>query len=166
MKDPIHILVIEGRYYHHLADALLLGAETALREAGATWEACDRARRARNPASACGGDRCGRLRRGLGEALSWRHRAWLRDPGRDDALRHRRGRIRSRVDGAGDAIGHPVGNGILTVENEAQAVARASVTGKNKGREAAEACLEVLRLNVSSAKDAADRRDWPTELKA
>ena len=39
----------------------------------------------------------------------------------------------------------PAGNGILTVENEAQAVARASVSGKNKGHEAAEACLEVLR---------------------
>ncbi len=41
--------------------------------------------------------------------------------------------------------GIPAGNGILTVENEAQAVARAAVNGKNKGREAAEACLEVLR---------------------
>ena len=39
----------------------------------------------------------------------------------------------------------PLGNGILTVENEAQAVARSAVNGKNKGREAAEACLEVLR---------------------
>ena len=38
MKNPIHILVIEGRYYHHISDALLLGAEMALRELGATWE--------------------------------------------------------------------------------------------------------------------------------
>ena len=38
MNNPIHILVIEGRYYHHISDALLLGAEMALRELGATWE--------------------------------------------------------------------------------------------------------------------------------
>ena len=38
MKNPIHILVVEGRYHHDIADPLLLGAETALRERGATWE--------------------------------------------------------------------------------------------------------------------------------
>jgi len=38
MNNPIHILVIEGRYYHHISDALLLGAEMALRELGASWE--------------------------------------------------------------------------------------------------------------------------------
>ncbi len=48
----------------------------------------------------------------------------------------------------------PLGNGILTVENEEQAVARASVTGKNKGRDAVEACLEVLRHKRDFAKRA------------
>ena len=42
--------------------------------------------------------------------------------------------------------GIPLGNGILTVENEDQAIARAAVTGKNKGRDAVEACLEVIRV--------------------
>ena len=37
-------------------------------------------------------------------------------------------------------------NGILTVENEAQALARASVSDKNKGREFAQACLTMVRL--------------------
>ncbi len=41
MRDPIHILVIEGRYYHHISDALLLGAEMALRELGADVGSCD-----------------------------------------------------------------------------------------------------------------------------
>ena len=41
--------------------------------------------------------------------------------------------------------GIPIGNGILTVENEAQALIRASVDRKNKGRDAVEACVEVLR---------------------
>ena len=39
-----------------------------------------------------------------------------------------------------------IGYGILTVENEAQALARASRSEKNKGRDAALACLEMLKL--------------------
>lgn len=42
--------------------------------------------------------------------------------------------------------GMPVGNGILTVENEAQAWARARVSEGNKGGGAAEAALALLRL--------------------
>ena len=44
------------------------------------------------------------------------------------------------------AYGLPLGNGILTVENEDQAWARARVGAGNKGGGAAEAALEVLRL--------------------
>ena len=40
----------------------------------------------------------------------------------------------------------PLGNGILTVENEAQAWARARVSEMNKGGGAAEAALAVLAL--------------------
>ncbi len=40
----------------------------------------------------------------------------------------------------------PLGNGILTVENEAQAYARARVSEMNKGGGAAEAALAVLAL--------------------
>lgn len=39
-----------------------------------------------------------------------------------------------------------IGYGILTVENEAQALARARRSEKNKGRDAALACLEMLKL--------------------
>ena len=46
------------------------------------------------------------------------------------------------------AIGHgvPVGNGILTVENEAQAMARARGGIEGKGGDAAHACLELIEL--------------------
>jgi 6,7-dimethyl-8-ribityllumazine synthase len=40
----------------------------------------------------------------------------------------------------------PLGNGILTVETMAQAVARAERSQMNKGGEAAEACLALVRL--------------------
>ena len=39
-----------------------------------------------------------------------------------------------------------IGYGILTVEDEAQALARADRKQKNKGRDAAMACLEMLKL--------------------
>ncbi|QQG35665.1 MAG: 6,7-dimethyl-8-ribityllumazine synthase [Micavibrio aeruginosavorus] len=39
-----------------------------------------------------------------------------------------------------------LGNAILTVENEAQALARADITRKNKGGEAARAAIEMLKL--------------------
>ena len=43
----------------------------------------------------------------------------------------------------------PIGNGIITVENEAQAIARSSDNEKNKGYEAAVAAIELLKLKQS-----------------
>ena len=45
--------------------------------------------------------------------------------------------------------GLPIGYGILTVENEAQAIVRASRTQKNKGKDAVEACLTMLSVKRS-----------------
>jgi 6,7-dimethyl-8-ribityllumazine synthase len=42
--------------------------------------------------------------------------------------------------------GLAIGNGILTVENEAQALTRARPTEKDKGGEAAKAALAMLAL--------------------
>lgn len=43
----------------------------------------------------------------------------------------------------------PIGNGIITVENEQQALARSADNNKNKGYEAAHAALELLKLKRS-----------------
>ena len=40
----------------------------------------------------------------------------------------------------------PVGNGILTVESDAQAIARAEGGVKGKGGDAARACLRLIEL--------------------
>ena len=47
----------------------------------------------------------------------------------------------------------PLGNGILTCDSRAQALARASITGRNKGGDAARACLALMQIeqNFSSA---------------
>jgi 6,7-dimethyl-8-ribityllumazine synthase len=46
------------------------------------------------------------------------------------------------------AVAHavPIGNGIITCDSRDQALARASVEGRNKGADAAEACLALMRL--------------------
>lgn len=43
----------------------------------------------------------------------------------------------------------PIGNGIITVENEAQAITRSSDNDKNKGYEAAVAAIELLKLKLN-----------------
>lgn len=48
--------------------------------------------------------------------------------------------------------GMPVGNGILTVDTEAQALARARADGQDKGAAAAEAALTLVRLKRSLVK--------------
>ncbi|MBL4773736.1 MAG: 6,7-dimethyl-8-ribityllumazine synthase [Alcanivoracaceae bacterium] len=43
-------------------------------------------------------------------------------------------------------LNFPIGNGIITVENEQQALDRSSDNAKNKGAEAALAAIELLKL--------------------
>ncbi|HZF34332.1 MAG TPA: 6,7-dimethyl-8-ribityllumazine synthase, partial [Candidatus Angelobacter sp.] len=50
-----------------------------------------------------------------------------------------------------------LGFGVLTVENEAQAWARARVDQMNKGAEAARACLAMIELKRRLRADAARR---------
>lgn len=145
MNNPIHILVIEGRYYHHISDALLLGAEMALRELGATWEVVTVPGALEIPQVLSAAVSAGLFKEETAQpfhgcvALGCVIRG---ETSHFDIVAYQSARGLLAL-----ATLHsiPAGNGILTVENEAQAVARASVSGKNKGHEAAEACLEVLR---------------------
>jgi len=46
-------------------------------------------------------------------------------------------------------LNFPIGNGIITVENEAQALERSASNNNNKGFEAAHAAIELLKLKQS-----------------
>lgn len=48
-------------------------------------------------------------------------------------------------------LNYPIGNGIITVENEQQALARSANNDKNKGAEAAMAAIELLKLKEALA---------------
>jgi 6,7-dimethyl-8-ribityllumazine synthase len=142
MKNPIHILVVEGRFYHHISDQLILGAETALREQGATWEAVTVPGALEIP-----------------QVLSMAIEARLFSETQVSPFHGFvalgcviRGETSHYDIVAGESARALMGNGVLTVENEAQALVRASVNGKNKGRDAAGACLEVIRVKRDFAR--------------
>ena len=137
------ILVVEARFYDDIADALLAGACKVLKEAGAEFDcvtvpgsleipaaiaiAVDAARRRRRPYD--GAVALGCVIRG--------------DTIHFDIVSHQsaRGLMDLAV-----ARQLPIGNGIITVDNEAQAWARARPEEQDKGGDAARAALAMVGL--------------------
>lgn len=136
------VLIVEARFYDDIADELLAGARGALEKAGAAVDvltvpgaleipamiaiALDAAARAGAPYEAAVALGC--VIRG--------------ETGHYDIVAGESSRALMDL---AVARGLPLGNGILTVENEAQAWARARIAEMNKGGGAAEAALAVLR---------------------
>ncbi len=145
MKEPIHILVIEGRYYNHIADALLTGAELTLRESGATWEVATAPGALEVPQVLAVAIDAGAFDEGSAKPFHGAIALGCVIRGETTHYETVSNESARALMELATQYAIPVGNGILTVENESQAIARASVNGKNKGREAAEACLDVLR---------------------
>src|ERR1700676_3550754 len=145
MAEARHIMVVEARYYAHVSDELAKGAIAALDAAGASYERfvvpgafeIPAAVRFAVEAQARGAREArfdGYLALGCvirGETSHYDYVCGESARGLQDV-----------------AIVHnlAIGFGILTVENEAQALARARVDKKNKGGEAANACLAMIEL--------------------
>jgi 6,7-dimethyl-8-ribityllumazine synthase len=140
---PLRMLIVEARFYEDIADALLRGAREALDEAGAEYDcisvpgaleipaaiamALDAARQKRRPYD--GVVALGCVIRG-----ETHHFEIV-------ANESARGLMALAV-----AEKIALGNGILTVENEAQARARMGGEKGNKGADAARAALHLARL--------------------
>lgn len=144
MPAGCHVMIVEAPYYAHIAAELARGAIAALEAAGASHERVAVPGAFEIPAAIRmaieGADRGVRRRFDgyvalgcviRGETSHYDYVCGESARGLQDlALRH--------------AIA--VGFGILTVENEAQALARAASGGRNKGGEAARACLAMIEL--------------------
>jgi 6,7-dimethyl-8-ribityllumazine synthase len=145
MAEGSHIMIVEARYYAHISDELARGAIAALDAAGASYERVTvpgafeipAAIRFAAEAQARGGREArfaGYVALGCvirGETTHYDYVCAESARGLQVlALEH----------------GLAIGFGILTVENEAQALARARVDKKNKGGEAANACLAMIEL--------------------
>lgn len=137
------VLIVEARFYDDIADELLTGATSTLQRAEARFEvitvpgaleipaviaiALDAAEQAGDPYDAVVALGC--VIRG--------------ETGHYDIVAGESSRALMDLSVARRI---PLGNGILTVENEAQAWARARVGDMNKGGGAADAALAVLRI--------------------
>ena len=131
------ILIVESRFYDHLADMLLEGARAAIEAAGNQHETVTVPGALEVPgaiaAAALSGRYCGFVALGTiirGETYHFEIVA-------DESAR-----------GIMDLTlqGLAVGNGILTVENEAQAIARADPKQGDKGGGAAQAALALVEI--------------------
>jgi 6,7-dimethyl-8-ribityllumazine synthase len=133
------ILIVEARYYAHIADMLAAGAVAELERAGARPERLTVPGAFEIPAAIhlahlSAADFDGYVALGCVIRGETSHYDLV-----CDSCAHG---IQELAVGQGLAIGF----GVLTVENEAQALARAAIDGKNKGGEAARACLAMIAL--------------------
>ncbi|MBX4869716.1 6,7-dimethyl-8-ribityllumazine synthase [Rhizobium bangladeshense] len=138
-----HILIVEARFYDDMADALLEGATFALEQAGATYEVVTVPGALEIPAAIAmaldGEDNGGTHYDGyvaLGMVI--RGETYHFDIVSNESSR-------ALMDLAvSESLA--IGNGILTVENDEQAWARARRSEKDKGGFAARAALTMIGL--------------------
>jgi 6,7-dimethyl-8-ribityllumazine synthase len=143
-RENLRILIVEARFYDDIADALLHGAQSALAAAGADHDLITVPGALEVPAAI-----------GLAEE-GGRRPAGVRYDGyvalgcviRGETY-HFEAVANESARGLMDlsiARGLPIGNGILTVDTEAQAWARARANEGDKGGFAARACLTMIGL--------------------
>ncbi len=146
---PPHVLIVEARFYEELADELCRGAVSVLDAAGATHERVTVPGAFEIPgaiAMAHGSDRTrydGYVALGCvirGETSHYDYVCGESARGLQDLAVQR---------------GLAIGYGILTVEDQDQAWARAAVDGTNKGGDAARACLHMIALRRGLAPEPA-----------
>jgi len=140
-----HLLIVEARFYNELSDALLDGAKAALEEAGATYDIVTVPGALEVPAAiamALDGVDAGTVAYDGFVALGMIIRG---ETYHFDIVSNESARALMDL-AVSESL--PIGNGILTVENEAQAWARARREDKDKGGFAARAALTMIELKA------------------
>jgi 6,7-dimethyl-8-ribityllumazine synthase len=131
------ILIVEARFYEHLNDLLLSGARAAIETAGHAHETVTVPGALEVPAAIALAAETGRYDAFVALGVVIRGETYHFEIVAGESAR---GIMALTLDGLA------IGNGILTVENEAQALARARPDEKDKGGEAAQAALAMLAL--------------------
>ena len=145
-NDKPHILIVETRYYPHIADALLAGAKRVLDEAGAAYDTLTVPGALEVPAAIAIALEAARKTRAPYDGVVALGCVIQGETYHFDLVSNESARGLMDI-----AIAQqiPLGNGILTVDNEAQALARATSGERNKGAEAARAALAMVALKRS-----------------
>ncbi|RVT92798.1 6,7-dimethyl-8-ribityllumazine synthase [Sphingomonas crocodyli] len=131
------ILIVEARFYDHLNDLLIEGARAAIEEDGHKHETITVPGALEVPGAIAMAAESGRYDGFVALGVVIRGETYHFEVVSNESAR---GLMALTMDGIA------IGNGILTVENEAQALARARMTEKDKGGEAAKAALTMLQL--------------------
>ncbi len=137
-----HILIVEARFYTAIADAALEGAIAALTAAGATHEVLTVPGALEIPAAIGFADASGSYDGYVALGCVIRGETYHFEVVAGESAR---AIMALTLDGLA------IGNGILTVENEAQAWARARQSEKDKGGEAAKAALAMIAVKAKYA---------------
>lgn len=139
------VLIVEARFYNHIADGLLKGAKAALEQAGVDYTVITVPGIFEVPATVAYALRAAELVPGADRydgyvALGCAIR------GETDHYHHVCSEAMNGLQQL--AVQHclALGNGLLTVHNEAQALARSEPERKNMGGQAARACLRMMQL--------------------
>ena len=131
------ILIAEARFYDHLNDLLIAGAKAAVEAAGHTAEVVTVPGALELPGAIALAAETGRYDAYVALGVVIRGETFHFDV---VSLESARGLMALTLDGL------PIGNGVLTVEDEAQALARARPDAGDKGGGAARAALAMLAL--------------------
>jgi 6,7-dimethyl-8-ribityllumazine synthase len=134
------VLIVEARYYAHLNDMLLAGARQAL--SGHEVEVITVPGALEVPGAISIASDGGEFDAYVGLGVVIRGETYHFEIVAGESAR---GIMALTLDGLA------IGNGILTVENEAQALVRADPAQKDKGGEAAKAALAMLALRARFA---------------
>jgi 6,7-dimethyl-8-ribityllumazine synthase len=137
LDRPTRVLVVVAPFYRAIADALLAGARAALDDAGARHETVEVPGALEIPPAIRLASRSGDFDGYVALGCVIRGETSHYDIVAGDSSH---GLMRLGLEGL------CIGNGILTVENRAQAEVRADPEGADKGGGAADACLHLVAL--------------------
>lgn len=130
-------LIVEARFYDHLNDMLVAGASSAIKAAGHQVEVITVPGALEIPGAISLADASGQYDGYVAIGVVIRGETYHFEIVAGESAR---GIMALTMDGVA------IGNGILTVEDEAQAIVRADPKQKDKGGEAAKAALALLAL--------------------
>ena len=137
-----NFLIIEARFYEQLNDLLIAGARAALKAAGHKVEVITVPGALEIPGAIALAEQSGQYDGFVAIGVVIRGETYHFEIVAGESAR---GIMALTMDGIA------IGNGILTVEDEAQALVRADPAQKNKGGEAAKAALALLALKEKFA---------------
>jgi 6,7-dimethyl-8-ribityllumazine synthase len=134
---PVKLLIVVAPYYKDIADQLIAGAKAEIEAVGGTWDLVEVPGALEVPTAIGIAERMSNFDGYVALGCVIRGETTHYDTVCNDS---------SRALSMLGLQGVCIGNGILTVENHAQAEARAEAAGQNKGGGAAAAALHLVAL--------------------